>query len=1028
MTFLRSDAVPVPAPAPQEWSSSRKYAVLIDAGSSGSRMQVYSWKDAIVDKATRTSGGLPVKVLPDVQKGTWEGSGLEWQKKVEPGLSSFATHPQDLSLYLRPLLDQAERIVPPSSLSETPIYVLATAGLRLLSPSHRTSVLRETCRVIQTQSRFKVDRIGNCEEQVQVISGEEEGLLGWIAINYLMDGFHFKEEEEKKKKRPDLIDHAAVTSNRTRTQSTFGFLDLGGASTQIAFQPADPAAEEDLTRVTLRMLDGTDVQSDVFVTTFLGYGTNRARERYVEALALGAHNTTANKTDERQKQVAAIAASASPPSSSTKSNASSTSNAAQNLVAAAAAAAVSDSSSLILTDPCLPSGLSLQTQTNETLLGTGSFETCLASLEPLLDKSAACSRPPCLFHGVHVPPISFATNHFVGVSEYWFSSNDVFGLGGVYDFVSFQKAASDFCQRSWSDLSSTFEGHKTWGPQVDLGRLQMQCFKAAWMTTVLHDGIGLPRILDAGGDGDGKPHSDQAMDKADEKNLFQSVNDVKGLAVSWTLGKAVLEASRDIPPAIVTGFPAKAPIVSNPGSSSWADKWRPTWHRPGDPLAPPLSPLRAGKHRISGVLVLLFVLGTFMLCLFGCFFKGRSPRAIKRRNAFKDALPPPLGSCFGMFRTRSGAGGNGRGEYVLAEMDEGDMEAATGQDWGGAGGTSSSEENDPKGASLASKAERRRLHRNEAGRGGVSTYGLFGLLAYPFRAVFWGRNAARGVADRNKRRNDADHATAAAARRALRRQTSTMSLGMSTRANSPAIPITGAFNGTSSPVISRPASRANARSPRTVGAGANSTAHGVTPISSPQPFGSSAGYFGNAWISNGAGGAGTGAGAAGAAGAGAGTGVGVGMGESAFTTMSSGSAYGSRASSRVPSRASSPAFGSGGNSVSPLTNPNNQTSSELRPPKTTLSRNLSGTNLNGMHHHALAPRSSTAAAGAFARRVSASNGNAPAHGVYTVGTSQHASLPHSYLHRAASGNNLIGGTGVGREQEIREHRGDLSLD
>ncbi|CEH14395.1 Nucleoside phosphatase [Ceraceosorus bombacis] len=934
-------------------------------------MQVYSWKDAIVDKATRASDGLPVKVLPNVQKGTWEGSGMEWQKKVEPGLSSFATHPQDLSLYLRPLLDQAERIVPPSSLSETPIYVLATAGMRLLSPSQRTSVLRETCRVIQTQSRFKVDRIGNCEEQVQVISGEEEGLLGWIAINYLMDGFHFKEEERK---RPDLIDHAAVTSNRTRTQSTFGFLDLGGASTQIAFQPADPAAEEDLTRVTLRMLDGTDVQSDVFVTTFLGYGTNRARERYVEALALAAHNATANKTDERQKQVAAIAASASSLPSSTKSNTSSTSNAAQNLGAAAASAAVSNSTSPVVTDPCLPSGLSLQTQTNETLLGTGSFETCLASLEPLLDKSAACSRPPCLFHGVHVPPISFATNHFVGVSEYWFSSNDVFGLGGVYDFVSFQKAASDFCQRPWSDLSSTFEGHKTWGPQVDLGRLQMQCFKAAWMTTVLHDGIGLPRILDAGGDGDGKPHSDQAMDKADEKNLFQSVNDVKGLAVSWTLGKAVLEASRDIPPAIVTGFPAKAPIVSNPGSSSWADKWRPTWHRPGDPLAPPLPSLRAGKHRISGVLVLLFVLGTLMLCLFGYFFKGRSPRAIKRRNAFKDALPPPLGSCLGMFRMRSGAGGNGRGEYVLAEMDEGDVEAATGQEYGGAGGTSSSEENDPKGASLASKAERRRLHRNEAARGGVSTFGLLRLLAYPFRAVFLGRNAARGVAERNKRRNDADHAAAAAARRALRRQTSTLSLGMSTRAHSPAIPVTGGFNGTSSPVISRPASRANARSPRTVGAGANSTAHGVTPISSPQPFGSSAGYFGNAWISNGV------------------------------------------------------AFGSGGNSAAPLLNPNNQTSSEWRPAKTTLSRNSSGTNLNGMHH-ALTPRSSTVA-GAFARRVSASNGNAPAHGFYAVGTSQHATLPHSFLHRAASGNNLIGGagTGAGREQDIREHRGDLSLD
>ena len=51
---------------------------------------------------------------------------------------------------------------------------------------------------------------------MKIITGEEEGLFGWIAANYLMDSFVGGNRDEK---------------------TTYGFLDM--ASTQIAFEPAD---------------------------------------------------------------------------------------------------------------------------------------------------------------------------------------------------------------------------------------------------------------------------------------------------------------------------------------------------------------------------------------------------------------------------------------------------------------------------------------------------------------------------------------------------------------------------------------------------------------------------------------------------------------------------------------------------------------------------------------------------------------------------------------------------------------------
>ncbi|KAK3053694.1 Golgi apyrase [Extremus antarcticus] len=546
-----------------------KYGVVLDAGSSGSRVYIYRYKTAEYVKEkedTKELGRLPkIKTKKS------------WNFKVKPGISTFGDKPELVGEeHLKELVAFAEEQVPKDEIENTPIFLLATAGMRLLPKAQRDAVLENVCAYFQKHSKFQIP---DCDLHIQVIPGETEGLYGWVAANYLLDGFD----------KPEKNDHGDG-------HHTYGFLDMGGASAQIAFAPNATEAEKhanDLKLLRLRTVEGEAIEYGVFVTTWLGFGANEARRRYVEHL-LGA------SPGEQE-----------------------------------------------VPDPCLPVGLLIKPTGEEIepgsskatgklshLIGTGKFTDCLHSAYPLLEKNKPCDDPPCLLNGMHTPAIDFGVNHFVGVSEFWHTTHEIFAMAHkdrAYDFASYQKQVSELCSRKWSDLEKDIE-KEFWGSKVDAKTVEEVCFKASWLINMLHEGIGVPRVSleQSGHPITGEANKTNAIvDGAEDKGFldpFQAVNKIDGTEVSWTLGKMVLYASSQMPPAkdsMAVGFGSNLPGTKLPSDFQFASG------KLAEPTTGSASDTAGDKswhdrilgssysRRIPGLLIFLLILALAMYLLCG---------------------------------------------------------------------------------------------------------------------------------------------------------------------------------------------------------------------------------------------------------------------------------------------------------------------------------------------------------------------------------------------------------------------------
>lgn len=197
--------------------------IVVDAGSTGSRIHLYAYE--YDTKGNRTN-------IQDIAS-----------KKIYPGFATIELTQKNINNYLNRLFQVKE--IPNVSI---PVYFYATAGMRIVPPNKQDLYFKYLKQWIAKQPTLKL-------KDAKTISGKEEGIYGWLAVNYQLGLLQDKEKP--------LV----------------GVMDTGGASVQIVF-PVDV-----ISSILANDLVSTTVYQrhiNLFVHSFLGLGRTELTHQFLE--------------------------------------------------------------------------------------------------------------------------------------------------------------------------------------------------------------------------------------------------------------------------------------------------------------------------------------------------------------------------------------------------------------------------------------------------------------------------------------------------------------------------------------------------------------------------------------------------------------------------------------------------------------------------------------------------------------------------------------------------------------------------
>lgn len=446
----------------------RQYAVLVDCGSSGSRARVYHWP------AGTPTRSIANEIKPVLEPTTGQVASL----RIRPGISSFGSNPELASDYLRPIMRFASQMVPMDLQEQTPVYILATAGMRLLGKREQRAIWAD----IQRDVRLEFPNFQDI--RTEIISGAQEGAYQWLSTNALAQRLRPAFDQES-----GLAFHFQAPSARR-----LATLEMGGASAQVTFEVSSSRLDE-LQQLALKhqpealkVFQESRLQYEfepgervaLISVTFLGFGADSARLLAVDLLvrdALGAQ------------------------------------------LSSHAPFFVAPNSTLILEDPCLNLGAHetlekpmeliygqaksigyLRAQVGAdtlriSLMGRGNYVACrrlLARMATIAgQEKLECDREEggsCAASLIGTNFVPWRQLQFVGLGELFYTQSEIFHSAGQLDGPKLQLMTARLCSLPFEQLNLELR------PKSDFERRRnlLACFKANWIITWLSSVLKMP--------------------------------------------------------------------------------------------------------------------------------------------------------------------------------------------------------------------------------------------------------------------------------------------------------------------------------------------------------------------------------------------------------------------------------------------------------------------------------------------------------------------------------------------------------
>jgi len=207
-----------------------QYAVVFDAGSSGTRVHVYRF----------SGSGDSLKLEEEIYDPVLSAT--------KPGLSSYANDTQAAADSVVPMLNWALSVIPQELQATTPVMLGATAGLRLLPAQQSSAILNEVAKVLKDSPLNLA-----YSSDARILTGAEEGGYLWLAVNLL------------------------TGSLGGPLNNTVGVVEMGGASLQEAYAMSEAEAGKAPRPDYINSFKGAGVLYNLYVYSYLGYGSNEAR-------------------------------------------------------------------------------------------------------------------------------------------------------------------------------------------------------------------------------------------------------------------------------------------------------------------------------------------------------------------------------------------------------------------------------------------------------------------------------------------------------------------------------------------------------------------------------------------------------------------------------------------------------------------------------------------------------------------------------------------------------------------------------